>query len=191
VKRKLLETELNLEFAGKSMLLKCLSGLVKPDGGEIIHNDQVLFDGKRRISMPVRQRKIGFLFQNYALFPHMTVYQNIGFGMEKLTKAEMNERVHALLKRFRLEGLERHLPSQLSGGQQQRLVIARAIAIEPEVLLLDEPTSALDPISTSKIEELIEELKAKYTIIIVTHNMFQVFYYIHEYYHNSLELLVA
>lgn len=159
--------------AGKSMLLKCLSGLEKPDGGEIIHNDQVFFDAKGRISMPVRQRKIGFLFQNYALFPHMTVSQNISFGMEKLAKKEMDERVYALLKRFRLEGLERHLPSQLSGGQQQRVALARAMAIEPDILLLDEPLSALDEHLRNHMLEDLHSFLSTYhgSVLYVTHHM--------------------
>lgn len=163
--------------AGKSMLLKCLSGLVEPDQGQIIHQNQVLFDAVNKINVPVRKRKIGYLFQNYALFPHMNVFKNISFGMDKHSKVEVAERVNELIKRFRLEGLEHHFPSQLSGGQQQRVALARAMAIAPDILLLDEPLSALDEhLRNHMLEDLQLFLKDyKGSVLYVTHHREEAF----------------
>jgi len=121
------------------------------------------------------QRNVGMVFQSYALFPNLTVAQNIAFGLEvrKRPKAEIQQMVAEMLRLIRLEAFGGRYPNQLSGGQQQRVALARALAIQPEVLLMDEPASALDPIATQKIEELIHELKTRYTIVIVTHNMQQ------------------
>ena len=115
------------------------------------------------------------MFQKYALFPHLSVYENIAFGLKikKVSKDVIDQKVMKMLRLIGLEGYEDKNTTLLSGGQQQRLCIARALAVEPEVLLMDEPTSALDPISTSKIEDLAMELKKDYTIVMVTHNMQQ------------------
>ena len=160
---------------GKSMTLKCIAGIEKPDEGYIELNGKVFYDSKNKINLRPQERHVGLLFQNYALFPNMTVEQNLMAGLlsgEK-DRTKARTKVREMLARFELTGLEKHRPSQLSGGQQQRLCIARALAVQPEVLLMDEPTSALDPISTSKIEELAMELKKDYTIVMVTHNMQQ------------------
>jgi phosphate transport system ATP-binding protein len=144
---------------------------------------EVLFDGTNVISpkqdLNLLRARIGMVFQKPTPFP-MTIYDNIAFGIrlyERLSKSEVDSRVEESLKRA---GLWNEVKDKLqanglslSGGQQQRLCIARTVAVRPEVILLDEPCSALDPISTAKIEELIEELKADYTIVIVTHNMQQ------------------
>ena len=160
---------------GKSMTLRCIAGIEKPDEGYIELNGKVFYDSKNKINLRPQERHVGLLFQNYALFPNMTVEQNLMTGLlsgEK-DRTKARTRVREMLARFELTGLEKHRPSQLSGGQQQRLCIARALAVQPEVLLMDEPTSALDPISTSKIEDLAMELKKDYTIVMVTHNMQQ------------------
>ena len=158
--------------SGKSMTLRCIAGIQTPDSGRIVVNDKVLFDSEKKINLKPQERKVGYLFQNYALFPTMTVEKNIACGYRG-DKKHLKAKVADYIERYQLNGLEKRYPGQLSGGQQQRLCIARALAVEPEVLLMDEPTSALDPISTSKIEDLAVELKSKYTIIMVTHNMQQ------------------
>ena len=125
--------------SGKTTLLRVLAGLEEPDVGE------VRFDGEDFLALPVRKRRVGMVFQHYALFRHMTVAQNIAFGLtvrpraEKPSKAEIKDRVTDLLALVQLEGLEKRFPSQLSGGQRQRVALARALAIEPKMLLLDEP----------------------------------------------------
>ena len=155
--------------SGKTTLLRMIAGLETPNSGDIY------IDGKRVNDIPASKRGIGFVFQNYALFRYMTIYDNVAFGLElqKMPKKQIKERVTELLSLTGLAGMEKRYPNQLSGGQQQRLCIARAMAVSPSVLLMDEPASALDPISTAKVEELIHELKKDYTIVIVTHNMQQ------------------
>lgn len=159
--------------SGKSLTLRGIAGLITPSRGRIILNDRVLFDSERGINLPAQKRSVGFLFQNYALFPHLTVAQNIAFGLQKLPKKEQVRRVEEKLTMTQLEGLGSKYPYQLSGGQQQRTALARALAIEPDVLLLDEPLSALDNHLRSQMEkELIETLSNyKGITIFVTHNL--------------------
>lgn len=160
--------------AGKSMILRCLAGIETPTKGKIILNGRVLFDSEKRINIPVRERKIGFLFQNYALFPHLTVAQNIAFGLPKeLSKGNIKLEVEKQLVAMHLEGLGDRYPHQLSGGQQQRVALARALASQPEALLLDEPFSALDTHLRSQLEQQMMETLADYSgvTLFVTHNM--------------------
>jgi len=159
--------------SGKSMTLKCIAGIEKPDKGRIILNDRVLFDSDKGINMPCRLRKVGYLFQNYALFPNMTVEENIGFALNDRHKEERKRIVREKIEMMRLEGLEKRYPSQLSGGQQQRVALARALTIEPEVLLLDEPFSALDDhLRAFLTKQLIDTLSDyKGVTLFVTHNM--------------------
>ena len=158
---------------GKSTALNLISGLLSPTAGRIFFGEDDVTD------LPPENRGVGLVFQNYALYPHLTVKQNILFplqnlkGEDKLSKEEMLARAYDAAKLVQIEGLMDRKPKALSGGQQQRLCIARAMAVSPSVLLMDEPASALDPISTAKVEELIHEIKKDYTIIIVTHNMQQ------------------
>ncbi|MDX9870973.1 MAG: sulfate/molybdate ABC transporter ATP-binding protein [Clostridia bacterium] len=159
--------------SGKSMLLNSIAGLVRPDRGKVIINGKTLFDSEKKINLAPKDRKVGFLFQNYALFPHMTIAENITFALGALSAAEKNNRAAELLARFRLQGMEKRYPSQISGGQQQRVALARAFALEPEVLLLDEPFSALDNhLRNYMIKEMLESLKEfKGMTLFVTHNI--------------------
>ncbi|MGG5885920.1 phosphate ABC transporter ATP-binding protein PstB [Falsiroseomonas sp. HC035] len=167
---------------GKSTLLRVLNRMYSLYPGQRAEG-QVMMDGRNMLDADVDlnelRSKIGMVFQKPTPFP-MTIYENIAFGIrlhEKLSKSEMDDRVEWALTRAAIWGeVKDRLQSSamgLSGGQQQRLCIARSIAVRPEVMLFDEPTSALDPISTLKIEELIDELKRDFTICIVTHNMQQ------------------
>jgi molybdate transport system permease protein len=159
--------------AGKTMLLRCIAGLERPDRGRVALNDRVFFDSEKRVQIPARQRRIGMLFQNYALFPHRTVAENISFGLESFSGGDQKQRVAALVERTRLAGLEDRYPRELSGGEQQRVALARALAIEPEALLLDEPLSALDTHLRSQMEAQLQQTFAAYRrpSLLVTHNI--------------------
>ncbi|BAY86628.1 molybdate ABC transporter inner membrane subunit [Calothrix parasitica NIES-267] len=159
--------------SGKSMTLRCIAGLEKPSRGRIVLNERVLFDAKRKINLPSRKRRIGFLFQNYALFPHMTVAQNIGFGLHELPKAERISKVRQYIDMMQLQDLENRYPHQISGGQQQRVALARALVIEPEAILLDEPLSALDTYLRNQIEKLLRKVLSSYqgATLFITHKL--------------------
>ena len=126
------------------MTLKCIAGIEKPDRGTITLDGRVLFDSEKHINLTPQQRRVGYPFQQYALFPNMTAAQNILCVIRTGSRTEKKETLAALLRTFRLEGLEKKLPAQLSGGQQQRVALARILASEPQAILLDEPFSALD-----------------------------------------------
>ncbi|MBD2249707.1 molybdate ABC transporter permease subunit [Nostoc parmelioides] len=160
--------------AGKSMILRCIAGIETPTRGRIVLNGRVLFDSEQGINLPSRDRRIGFLVQNYALFPHMTVAQNIAFGLpKKLSDNSMRVQVEEQLIAMQLQGLGDRYPHQLSGGQQQRVALARALASQPEALLLDEPFSALDTHLRSQLEQQMMETLTNYqgVSLFVTHNM--------------------
>lgn len=159
--------------SGKSMTLRCIAGLVKPDKGKIVLNDRVLFDSEKGINVPIKDRRVGYLFQNYALFPHMTVEKNIEYGLRNKSKLEKLAIVDEMLDKLHIKALKKKYPYQLSGGQQQRVALARALAVRPDVLLLDEPFSALDNhLRTLMIKEMIETLSTyKGVTLFVTHNM--------------------
>lgn len=160
--------------AGKSMILRCIAGIETPSSGRIVLNGRVLFDSQQGINLPPRSRRIGFVVQNYALFPHMTVAQNIAFGLSKgLSTTAIKEQIEAQLMTVQLEGYSDRYPHQLSGGQQQRVALARALASQPEALLLDEPFSALDTHLRSQLEQQMIETLANYEgmTLFVTHNM--------------------
>jgi molybdate transport system permease protein len=159
--------------AGKTMLLQCIAGLQRPGRGRIALNDRILFDSEQGIRLPARQRRIGMVFQNYALFPHHTVAENIAFGLTGLSREERAARLSALIARTHLEGLTGRYPQVLSGGEQQRTALARALAIDPEALLLDEPLSALDTHLRSQVETQLQEAFAAYRrpTLLVTHNI--------------------
>ncbi|MGI6702785.1 MAG: sulfate/molybdate ABC transporter ATP-binding protein [Clostridia bacterium] len=159
--------------SGKSMTLRCIAGIETPDSGMIELNGRVLFDSARGINLPSRKRRVGFLFQNYALFPNMTVEENIRFGLGTLSTSRQRKKVAEMISIMRMEGLEKRYPSQLSGGQQQRVALARALVIEPEALLLDEPLSALDQhLRDNMLKKMIDTLSDyRGVALYVTHNM--------------------
>lgn len=142
---------------GKSMTLKCIAGIEQPDSGRIVIDGKVLYDSEKKINLTPQQRKIGYLFQNYALFPTMTVEENIRCGIRVRSKEEREQIVSGQLKRFHLTELGKRYPVQLSGGQQQRVALARMFAHEPEVILLDEPFSALDSYLKDELQQQLLE----------------------------------
>ncbi len=159
--------------AGKTMLLRCIAGLEHPDRGRINLSGRMLFDSDRNIAIPARDRRVGMLFQHYALFPHRTVAENIAFGLDGLSSDERNRRAVALMGRVRISDLGQRYPRELSGGEQQRVAIARALATEPQALLLDEPLSALDTHLRSQMEAQLQETFAEFErpVLLVTHNI--------------------
>ena len=163
--------------SGKSLTLKCIAGLIKPDEGRIIVNDQTLFCRQSGIDLSPQKRKIGVVFQNYALFPFLTVRENILFGTPTLSRPEKEEKLAGLLQMMGLKGLEQKKPAEISGGQQQRVALARTMAADPQLILLDEPFSALDSIVKVKLrEELLDILlQQRVPAVIVTHDLNEAF----------------
>jgi molybdate transport system permease protein len=159
--------------SGKTMLLRAIAGLETPDRGRIALRDRVLFDSERKIDVPARLRRVGLLFQHFALFPHRTVGANIAFGLRHLPVAERATRIAGLARRTHIAGLEHRYPRELSGGEQQRVALARALAVEPEALMLDEPLSSLDTHLRSQIEAQLQQTFSEYCrpALLVTHSM--------------------
>ena len=158
---------------GKSMTLRCIAGIVKPDSGRIVLDGQVLFDSEQHIDLPPQQRGAGLLFQNYALFPNMTVEQNILCCLKaEKNRAARQARCAEMLRAMRLEKLARRYPAQLSGGQQQRTALARILVGNPRILMLDEPFSALDSYLREEVEGEVGSLLSGFdgTALLVTHN---------------------
>jgi molybdate transport system permease protein len=163
--------------AGKSMTLRMIAGVSTPDHGRIVLNGRVLFDSAARINLPAASRKIGVVFQDYALFPHLTVAENVAFGLHALPARDRRKRVAGLLQLMRIAELADRYPREISGGQKQRVAIARCIAIDPDALLLDEPFAALDPHLRRQTEEQLRATLASYkgVVVFVTHDMEEAF----------------
>ena len=162
---------------GKSMTLKCISGIEVPDSGHIEIDGRILFDSDRKINIKPQNRDVGYLFQNYALFPTMNVRRNIMCGLQGIKdKSERSARYHEVVSLMHLEGLENHRPYQLSGGQAQRTALARMLASNPSILLLDEPFSALDSFLRKELQRELSELLSKIgkQVILVTHSQKEV-----------------
>jgi molybdate transport system permease protein len=163
--------------AGKSMTLRMIAGIVDPDQGRIVLNGRVLYDSETRQRVSASKRKIGVVFQDYALFPKLTVSENVGFGICKLPKDERCARIQRQLEEMHIAELADRYPAEISGGQRQRVAIARCMAIEPDALLLDEPFAALDPHLRRQTEEQLRETLAGYNgaVVFVTHDMEEAF----------------
>ena len=157
--------------SGKSMTLKCIAGIETPDQGRIVLNDRVLFDSEKKINVPIQKRNVGYMFQSYALFPNMNVYENISVGLRARKVKDVDIVVQKVMQQFRVFELASRYPKQLSGGQRQRVALARLMAYEPDVLLLDEPFSALDEdLKEDLLRELKSELQISKPVVFVSHN---------------------
>ena len=154
---------------GKTTTLRMIAGFEIPSSGQII------VDGSDITQVPANKRDMGFVFQNYALFPHMTIFENVAYGLRirGLSGDALASKVREGLAMVGLGNAEQRYPNQLSGGEQQRVALARVLVLRPKILLMDEPTSALDPVSTLVVEQLACELKEACTLVVVTHNMQQ------------------
>ncbi len=159
---------------GKTTLVRCLLGLMKPESGTITVGDRVLFDSKKKINIPAEKRNIGIVFQDYAVWPHMTVLENVSYPLKKrrVSKEEQKERAMKALELVHMETYANHLPMQLSGGQQQRVAIARALVVDSEILVMDEPITNLD--AKLREEMLLEirmlQTRLKSTVLYITHD---------------------
>ena len=174
IKKKLkeftLESELHVETgctglmgpsgSGKSITLKCIAGVQTADSGRIILDGRVLYDSEKKINLSPQKRKIVYLFQGYALFPNMTIEENIKTGLKakKLPKDEIKQKANDMMKRFHIEELAKRYPRQISGGQKQRTALARMLAFEPEVILMDEPFSALDEYLREQMQDELSNM---------------------------------
>ncbi|MFQ5897260.1 MAG: ABC transporter ATP-binding protein [Candidatus Methylomirabilia bacterium] len=159
--------------AGKTLTLHCLAGLVRPDRGRIVVNDRAFFDSDTGADLPPQDRRLGYVFEGYALFPHLTVGENVAFGLKGRPRQECARQTRMVLERLGLDGLASRYPRELSGGQQQRVALGRALAVDPELLLLDEPLSALDaPLRLQLRQELGRIIRewGKATVL-VTHDL--------------------
>jgi len=163
--------------AGKTLTLQCLAGLVRPDRGRIVVGGEVFFDSDAGIDVPIQRRRLGYVFQGYALFPHLSVEDNVGYGLRGRPREERRRRTEEVLERLGLGGLGARRPRELSGGQQQRVALGRALAVDPGLLLLDEPLSALDaPLRRQLRRELAVILREwRKTTVLVTHDLAEAF----------------
>jgi molybdate transport system ATP-binding protein len=163
--------------AGKTTTLDCIAGLVQPDEGRIATREQILFDSTLGIDLPPQLRRVGYVFQDLALFPHLTVQGNVEFGLSRLASEQRQPRSAAILESFRIAHLRERRPGEISGGERQRVALARALVVDPTILLLDEPLAALDAVTKSKI---VDDLRAwnqehHVPIVYVTHSREEVF----------------
>lgn len=163
--------------AGKSLTLQTIAGIVRPNRGSISLNGDRVFDSEAGVNVPPQKRRIGYVPQAYALFPHLTVAQNIGYGLSGLPRGERAQRIREMIDLLGLHGLETRRPRQLSGGQQQRVSLARALVFQPRVLLLDEPFAALDEAIRATLRQELLDIQRKLhtTTVLVTHDLREAF----------------
>jgi len=163
--------------AGKTTLLDCIAGLTTPDSGKISSGDRVLFDSAHHTNLPIQCRRMGYVFQDLALFPHLTIGRNIEYGLSGISRAERQRKSNAILESLRITHLRERKPREISGGERQRVALARALVTDPCVLLLDEPLAALDAATKSKIIDDLRAWNAAHAIpiIYITHNREEVF----------------
>lgn len=156
--------------AGKTTILRLIAGILSPDEGSIILNEQTFFDSTKKINLSIQARNVGFVFQDYALFPHLTARENIAYGIKD--KNQKDEKAREMLALFHIEHIGERTPNEMSGGEQQRVALARALASNPKIVLLDEPLSAVDVETRAKLLDEIEEAqrRTKIPFIYVTHN---------------------
>ncbi|MGO5075125.1 ATP-binding cassette domain-containing protein [Clostridium sporogenes] len=160
--------------SGKTTILDCIAGIRTPDKGIIKIDNKIVFSSSENINLPIKDRHIGYLFQNYALFPHMTVEDNILFGVKNQKNYDISY-IKYITETFKIEHLKDRKPNQISGGEKQRVALARALAIKPNVLMLDEPFSSLDKDTKEVVYKEFMEYKKKFkiSIILVTHNSYE------------------
>ena len=158
--------------SGKTTCLRLIAGVLKPDEGRISVGSQTYFDSSRKINLPIQRRRIGFVFQDYALFPHLTAEQNIAYGVKADDRKARYDKAREMLSLFHIEHTRRRLPGEISGGEAQRVALARALASDPTIVLLDEPLSAVDVETRAKLLDEIEDAQRKANIpfVYVTHN---------------------
>jgi molybdate transport system ATP-binding protein len=163
--------------AGKTLTLDCIAGFVKPDSGRILLNDAILFDAQSGVDLRPQKRNCGYVFQNYALFPHMTLRENLAFAAERLPRLERHRRVFEILEKFRLADVAGRRPHEVSGGQKQRCSIARALIATPRVLLLDEPARGLDSPLRAELYEIVRQVQTEFNVpvLLVTHSLEECF----------------
>ena len=163
--------------SGKTVTLQMLAGLMRPDEGRITSGDRVFFDSASGVDLPPQKRSFGYVFQDRALFPHMTVRQNIGYGVLGKDGASRERVVRKMIETFHLEDVEHKHPSQISGGEKQRVTLARALIGRPEVLLLDEPFSALDNNLRVEMRQLLRDIRHDFDvpIVLVTHDLLEAY----------------
>ncbi len=163
--------------SGKTLTLDCIAGFVRPDSGRILLQDQILFDSGAGVHLPPRKRRCGYVFQNYALFPHMTLRQNLEFAAARYPDLERHRRVNEMFERFRLSEVAGRRPHEVSGGQKQRCSIARALIAEPDLLLLDEPAWGLDAPLLAELYAVLRQVRREFRtpILLVTHDLDECF----------------
>ena len=175
-----LTTLLGPSGCGKTTLLRMIAGLETPDSGEIWFEDRCVFSSEKKINLPPEKRGLGFVFQDFALWPHMTVFENVAFGLRAAGKTDkLDEKVKNALHAVQLDDFAQRYPHQLSGGQQQRVLLARALCAAQKLLILDEPTTGLDPVASEELYQVLQHLNRteSITIIMVTHDVERAVYY--------------